>query len=59
MLLDWMATEHKQPKLSEAANCISDAVELALATPATRTRDLGGSLGTEAFVNVVLAAVRQ
>lgn len=58
MLLDWMATEHKQPTLIEAANCISDAVELALATPATRTRDLGGPLGTDAFVKVVLAAVR-
>jgi 3-isopropylmalate dehydrogenase len=60
MLLDWMATEHKKPVLSEAAKSISDAVELALAKPETRTRDLlGGKLGTEAFVDVVLGAVRR
>ena len=59
MLLDWMATEHKKPVFSEAAKCISDAVELALANPATRTCDLGGPFGTEAFADVVLAAVRQ
>jgi len=48
MLFDWMATEHKKPVLGEAAKCISDAVELALTNPATRTRDLGGPLGTDA-----------
>jgi isocitrate/isopropylmalate dehydrogenase len=58
MLLDWMATEHKEPALAEAGKCISDAVELALSNPATRTRDLGGPLGTEAFTDVVLRAVR-
>ena len=58
MLFDWMATEHKKPVLGQAAKCISDAVELALTNPATRTRDLGGPLGTDAFVNVVLAAIK-
>ncbi|MGA2991692.1 MAG: isocitrate/isopropylmalate dehydrogenase family protein [Candidatus Korobacteraceae bacterium] len=59
MLLDWMSTEHKQPRLADAAKCIADAVELALSNPATRTRDLGGTLGTQAFTDVVLQAVRK
>lgn len=58
MLLDWMATEHKKPALADAAKCIADAVELALSNPATRTRDLGGTLGTEAFTDIVLRTVR-
>jgi 3-isopropylmalate dehydrogenase len=58
MLLDWMATEHKQPALADAGKCIADAIELALSNPATRTRDLGGTLGTEAFTDIVLRTVR-
>ncbi len=58
MLLDWMATEHKRPALGDAGKCIADAVEQALSNPATRTRDLGGTLGTEAFTDVVLRTVR-
>jgi 3-isopropylmalate dehydrogenase len=58
MLLDWMATEHKKPALGEAGKCIADAVEMALSSPATRTRDVGGTLGTEAFTEAVLRTVR-
>jgi 3-isopropylmalate dehydrogenase len=58
MLLDWMATEHKKPALGEAGKCIADAVERALSNPATRTRDLGGTLGTEAFTEAVLSTIR-
>jgi isocitrate/isopropylmalate dehydrogenase len=57
MLLDWMSTEYNKPVLLEAAQCISNAVELAIANPATRTRDLGGSLGTQAFADVVVGAI--
>jgi 3-isopropylmalate dehydrogenase len=58
MLLDWMATEHRQPALADAGKVIADAIELALSNPATRTRDLGGTLGTEAFTDIVLRTVR-
>jgi 3-isopropylmalate dehydrogenase len=58
MLLDWMATEHKKPALADAGKCIADAIELALSNPATRTRDVGGTLGTEAFTDIVLRTVR-
>jgi 3-isopropylmalate dehydrogenase len=53
MLLDWMSGKHGNPKLAAAAKDIFQAVEQALENPATRTRDLGGSLGTQAFAEVV------
>ncbi len=59
MLLEWMAGQHKQPALGKAGKCIADAVELVLANPATRTRDLGGTLGTQAFTDAVLQAIRK
>jgi isocitrate/isopropylmalate dehydrogenase len=43
--------------LAEAAGAIEAAVEAALARPETRTRDLGGGLGTKAFTEVVVAGV--
>jgi 3-isopropylmalate dehydrogenase len=49
MLLDWLAARHSRPDLARAAHAIERAVDGALAHPATRTRDLGGSLGTKAF----------
>jgi 3-isopropylmalate dehydrogenase len=36
-----------------AARAVSDAVDAALADPATRTADLGGTLGTRAFGDAV------
>jgi 3-isopropylmalate dehydrogenase len=58
MLLDWMSTEHKQPTLAQGARCIAEAVEQALSNPATRTRDVGGTLGTDAFTDVVVRTLR-
>ena len=54
MLLDWLGRRqaHAGPEGADyirAARAISDAVDVLLATPATRTVDLGGSLGTRAF----------
>jgi len=59
MLLEWMAAQHKKPALVDAAKCISDAVDFGLSNPATRTRDLGGPLGTHAFSDVVVGAIRK
>jgi 3-isopropylmalate dehydrogenase len=59
MLLDWMSSEHKQPALQQGAKCISERIDLVLANPATRTRDLGGLLGTQAFADVVVEAVHK
>jgi 3-isopropylmalate dehydrogenase len=59
MLLDWMSGKHGNPKLAAAAKDMFQAVDLVLANPATRTRDLGGALGTQAFADVVAGAIRK
>jgi 3-isopropylmalate dehydrogenase len=53
MLLDWLATRHARPELSRAAAEIETAIDAALNDPATRTADLGGNLGTQAFAATV------
>jgi 3-isopropylmalate dehydrogenase len=50
MLLTWLGgRERGSARLVEAAQTIEAAVEAVLATPALRTPDLGGTLGTRAF----------
>ncbi len=49
MLLDWLAQRHRRDDLAAAARAISNAVDGLLANPETRTRDLGGALGTREF----------
>jgi 3-isopropylmalate dehydrogenase len=53
MLLEWLAVRHQRPALHRAARAIELAVDRALLTPATRTRDVGGLLGTHAFAEEV------
>jgi len=55
MLLDWMATRHRNEACARAAQAIEAAIDRALREPATRTRDLGGPLGTRAFAERVAA----
>lgn len=63
MLLEWLGIQKEIPELFTAANAIQQAIESAVADPDSRTGDLGGSLGTRAFTNVVvqraLATLRQ
>ena len=49
MLLEWLAARHSRPELDEAARTIESAIDSALQSPKTRTRDLGGTLNTDAF----------
>jgi 3-isopropylmalate dehydrogenase len=49
MLLTWLAEKHGRHDLHDAAQAIDKAVDEALGRPETRTADLGGKLGTEAF----------
>ncbi|MBI3916848.1 MAG: isocitrate/isopropylmalate dehydrogenase family protein, partial [Betaproteobacteria bacterium] len=49
MLLDWLAARNARPEFSRAAAEIEAAIDAALNNPATRTPDLGGKLGTQAF----------
>lgn len=54
MLLDWLADNRSREDLREAARRINDAVDATLAAPETRTADLGGTLGTQAFAGAVV-----
>jgi 3-isopropylmalate dehydrogenase len=49
MLLSWLGERRKDDKLVRAARAIEGALDAAIADPASRTPDLGGKLGTDAF----------
>jgi 3-isopropylmalate dehydrogenase len=49
MLLGWLAERHGRPDYREAQLSLEKAIEGMLRDPSTRTRDLGGPLGTRAF----------
>jgi isocitrate/isopropylmalate dehydrogenase len=55
MLLDWRGHRDGNPALAQAGALISGAVDATLDDPATRTRDIGGALGTAAFADAVIA----
>jgi len=50
MLLEWLARHRTRDDLARAARIIGDSVDVLLTKPETRTVDLGGTLGTRAFV---------
>jgi 3-isopropylmalate dehydrogenase len=54
MLLDWLGRKRREELLSKAASFIENAVEQVLNDPATRTRDIGGSLNTDEFTTRVV-----
>jgi isocitrate/isopropylmalate dehydrogenase len=58
MLLHWRGRRDGNPKLAAAAALIGRAVDRVLDNPATRTSDLGGTLGTDAFSAAVIAALQ-
>jgi len=49
MLLGWLGRKHDKPSFQEAEQAIEQAVDALIDDPKTRTRDLGGTLGTRAF----------
>ncbi|WP_114965777.1 isocitrate/isopropylmalate dehydrogenase family protein [Alkalilacustris brevis] len=57
MLLEWMGANRKRADLVEAGRAMLAALDRTLADPASRTRDLGGTLGTEAFARQVAKAI--
>jgi isocitrate/isopropylmalate dehydrogenase len=59
MLLDWRGRRDGDNRLVEAAVAIEGAIDRALGNTATRTRDIGGELGTAAFGAAVCAAIRK
>jgi 3-isopropylmalate dehydrogenase len=57
MLVQWMGEHHQAPTLVEAGAAMHAAVDRVLENPATRTADLGGTLGCKAFGEAVARAV--
>jgi 3-isopropylmalate dehydrogenase len=58
MLLDWRGRRDGNESLLAAAAAIEDAVSLALDDPTSRTRDVGGDLGTAEFADNVVARLQ-
>jgi len=54
MLLGWLGERRGEPKLAEAQALLEKAVAGLISSPATRTADLGGALGTKAFGEALL-----
>jgi len=58
MLLDWRARRERSERLKAAAVLIERAVEDVIANPATRTRDIGGTLDTATFSAAIMERMR-
>ncbi|MEU8733634.1 isocitrate/isopropylmalate dehydrogenase family protein [Streptomyces tendae] len=57
MLLDWRGRRDGNDLLAQAAALITDAVGTVLDNPATRTRDIGGTLGTADFAAEIVRTI--
>lgn len=58
MMLSWLGERRALPNFAAAGAEIERAVDEVLASPSTRTRDLGGTMGTDAFGDAVASAIR-
>lgn len=54
MLMHWLAERRAEPAFRSAAALMHRALEATCSAPETRTRDLGGTLGTDAFAAAVV-----
>ena len=59
MLLTWLGGRRGNSALIEAGAAIERALDRVIASPETRTVDLGGSLGTAAFADAVAVALAE
>ncbi len=59
MLLGWLGQKHGLENFGLAAAAIEKALDATIASPAERTRDLGGRLGTKAFTDAVIGRLRK
>jgi isocitrate/isopropylmalate dehydrogenase len=57
MLLAWLGERRQDDKLVRAAVAIEAALDKTIGDPQTRTPDLGGTLGTDAFGETVAKAI--
>src|SRR3546814_11145696 len=56
MLLDWLGRAHGVFPAVEAAAAMREAMDRALASPATRTRDIAGTADLEGMTQGILSA---
>jgi len=59
MLLDWYGARAGRSDLRDAWRLLDAAVSATIADPATRTRDLGGTLGTVDFTSALIGTLTQ
>ena len=57
MLLEWLSIRHRREEYAVASRTIDAALDALLKDPARRTRDLGGTLGTQAFADALCAQI--
>lgn len=57
MLLGWLGERREDTKLADAAAAIEAAIDRTIEWPESRTRDLGGQLGTAAFTDAVITEI--
>ncbi|SAK67974.1 3-isopropylmalate dehydrogenase [Caballeronia calidae] len=57
MMLDWLADRFDQPMLAQRARNIENALQMVLAKGETRPMEYGGSAGTRAMTEAVIAAL--
>jgi 3-isopropylmalate dehydrogenase len=57
MLLAWLGERRGDTALGQAAQAIEAALDRVIADPATRTPDMGGALGTDAFAAAVIKSL--
>ncbi|ALM82351.1 isocitrate/isopropylmalate dehydrogenase family protein [Bordetella sp. N] len=57
MLLEWLGEQRALPTYADAGQAIHAAVDAVLADPATRTPDIGGKIGTQAFAAAVAKGI--
>jgi 3-isopropylmalate dehydrogenase len=57
MLLEHLGAKKERRDLIDAAETLKVETDALLASPATRTPDLGGSSGTKAFTAALVAAI--
>jgi 3-isopropylmalate dehydrogenase len=58
MLLGWLGQRHGSEKFAAAGAAMEKALDETIASPNSRTHDLGGSLGTVAFTDAMMARLR-
>lgn len=57
MLIEWLGKRKADDRLLNAAKAMVDATDRVLADPASRTRDVGGTVNTDRFAELVALAL--